>query len=73
MRNITNEDRRKYGCCDCRDAVSKMWYKERKTFCPHEKCPYKELKEYNSYEEYLEENKVDSCFILELFNNKKYR
>ena len=71
MRNITHEDRRKYGCCDCYDVVSRMLYNERKNFCPHEKCPYKELKAYKSYEEYLEDNKVDPCIILQLFDKGK--
>lgn len=73
MRSITHEERRKYGCSDCGDAVSKMWHKERKNLCPHAKCPYKELKEYESYEEYLKENSGDPCIILHLFANEKYK
>lgn len=73
MRGITYEERRKYGCCDCSDLVSKMWHKERRTLCPHDKCPYKELNDYDSFDEYLKENQGDTelKFFLQELGKKR--
>lgn len=57
MKKITFRERDKHGCWDCVDKVlcGRDGYK-----CPYETCPYQEIDEYDSYDEYLEETKGDT-------------
>jgi hypothetical protein len=50
-----NENKRK-GCEYCRDAV---FLKPKTPSCPHDECPYQELKGHSSYIGYLKANNMN--------------
>lgn len=56
MRKLHSADRIKRGCQYCTDMIP--WNKTRSKICQclHEKCPYDELNETESYGEYLEKH-----------------
>ena len=56
MRRISKKSVEKYGCRYCANVEPQEEVQGRKVRnCPHRKCPYTELKKYNSYEEYMED------------------
>lgn len=57
MRKIHNEDARKRGCRWCADSV-KPEGKLRK--CPYDECPYHELDNCESFNEYLKNTATDN-------------
>ena len=56
MRKITNEEIKKRGCKWCTEHKGGK--------CKHKKCPYHELDNYDTYDEYLnsQENIFDKIF-----------
>lgn len=48
-----NKEMKKRGCHNCADFNHK---------CPHEVCPYHELDEYKTYDEYMKKSKKN-CFV----------
>lgn len=49
MRIVKEDERKKRGCIYCLDYKTHHGYKK----CKHDKCPYRELDNYESYEDYF--------------------
>lgn len=49
MRAVEKEEKEKRGCLYCRDYKSKQG----KRGCKHDECPYRELDEFETYEDYF--------------------
>lgn len=47
MRVVSIEEKKKRGCIYCRD-------RKRGGMCKHDKCPYRELDGYETYEDYFQ-------------------
>lgn len=53
MRILGQEEQKKRGCYYCLDrTVTKEWDKNRRA-CPFDKCPYKVLDKYKSYDDFM--------------------
>lgn len=64
MRTVGYKEKRKYGCNDCMyQAHEKVYVKtERSNYykytntCIFDKCPFREIKKHESYDDYLKSN-----------------
>jgi hypothetical protein len=64
MRKLHRDEMYKRGCIYCLDVVKKKTYGQRETMCPFDKCPYDELDEFRTYNEYIK-SKGDLLFLKE--------
>ena len=56
MRRLNNKEVKKHGCYDCLHQMShRLSHRQVEYLCPFEKCPYYELDDYSSYNDYLNE------------------
>lgn len=66
MRLLKLSERKKRGCTYCMDMVIITDEDESQHMnCPHEKCPYKVLDKYESYEDFMESE--DSKILVDNF------
>lgn len=60
MRTITKKMNKKRGCASyCADTKKVRDGHKILYYCPHESCPYTELDEYESYEDYFKATTPD--------------
>lgn len=66
MRKLHNKERTQRGCIHCTEVVPpvKEGKRYRERMCPHKQCPYRELDEYEKYEDYLQATKPEIEFML---------
>lgn len=63
MRAVSKEERDKRGCLYCHDYKKRYGLRE----CKHDKCPYRELDEFETYEDYVNAN---GGFLDDLFGEE---
>lgn len=50
---LSTSVQRKRGCNYCADKVPRQVKPFRRSYCPHDECPYHQLDGFNTYTEYL--------------------
>ena len=64
MRELHNDEIRQRGCIYCTDMVKKKVMGLNRKHCPYAECPYHELDEFKTYNEYIK-SKGDLTFLKE--------
>lgn len=67
MRKISSAERFKRGCTYCAYSELIEYYDQKLRGCPFEECPYRELDEFDTYEDYLKA-KFGSCQVDDLIS-----
>ena len=64
MRSVSKNEQKKRGCFYCTDFKT---VRRGVKMCKHDECPYHELDEFETYEDYFESYKgtLDELFIVE--------
>jgi hypothetical protein len=53
MRELHEKEIRKNGCPFCLDMVRKRTDGQFRRCCPYDRCPYRELGEFKTYQDYI--------------------
>lgn len=81
MRVIRMAENKQRGCNYCKDVIQRNKGYVTQTSCPHDKCPYKVLDKYETYEDYMKSEDsriivdeffqtVAECYALSAYNKK---
>lgn len=71
MRRLTRDEMKQRGCLYCLDYKMLKHDEKKRKMCMHDKCPYRELDGYKTYNQFLKDTGFDISMLIRPRERKK--